>query len=98
LVLMDSHMPGMDGFSVIESIRSNPKLAGVTIMMLTSAQRVRDVERCRQLGVSHYLVKPIQQSELMQAALLALGDTECRRGHSAAAEQSAPEPTHKYRV
>ncbi|MCU1256438.1 MAG: domain S-box [Candidatus Angelobacter sp.] len=74
LVLMDGHMPGMDGFEVINQIRKNPKLQGVTIMMLTSAQQLNDAKRCRDLGVSQYLIKPILQSELMKSILKVLAE------------------------
>jgi signal transduction histidine kinase/DNA-binding response OmpR family regulator len=67
LVLLDGHMPGMDGFMVADIIRKDPSLAGATIMMLTSAGRVGDAARCRELGISAYLVKPIRQGELLDA-------------------------------
>jgi CheY-like chemotaxis protein len=37
LILLDAHMPEMDGFTVAERIKENPALAGVTILMLSSA-------------------------------------------------------------
>jgi signal transduction histidine kinase/DNA-binding response OmpR family regulator len=67
LVLLDGQMPDMDGFMVAEMIRQNPSLAGATIMMLTSAGQVGDAARCRELGISAYLVKPIRQGELLNA-------------------------------
>jgi signal transduction histidine kinase/CheY-like chemotaxis protein len=67
LVLLDGHMPEMDGFKVAEKIRQDPALAGATIMMLTSAGHVGDAARCRELGISAYLVKPIHQRELLNA-------------------------------
>ena len=76
LVLMDGHMPGMDGFGVIDQIRKNPKLQGVTIMMLTSAQQLNDAKRCRDLGVSQYLIKPILQYELMKSILKVLAEAQ----------------------
>jgi two-component system, sensor histidine kinase and response regulator len=66
-VLLDAHMPYMDGFSLAERIRSNPRLAGVTMMMLSSAALPSDVERCRALGIAIYLTKPIKRSELVDA-------------------------------
>jgi signal transduction histidine kinase/CheY-like chemotaxis protein len=77
-VLMDGHMPDMDGFAVIEKIRGNPALAGVTIMMLTSLRQIHDGERCRALGVSQYLIKPFKQSELMNSMLAVLGEADAR--------------------
>jgi CheY-like chemotaxis protein len=82
LVLLDLHMPGLDGFEVAERIRQDQTLAGATIMMLTSSQRRSDTERCRQLGVSTFLVKPIRQAELRDSIARIL------REHATA----APEP------
>jgi CheY-like chemotaxis protein len=72
LVLLDVHMPDMDGFAVAERIRSTPGLAGATIMMLTSSSQRGDAARCRELGVSVHLTKPIGQSELLGAIRKAL--------------------------
>jgi PAS domain S-box-containing protein len=75
LVLLDAHMPGMDGFSVVEELKRDPTLAGSAIMMLTSAGQRGDAAHCRELGISAYLVKPIRQSELLEAILLVLGQS-----------------------
>ena len=76
LVLMDMHMPGMDGFTLAERIREKPELSTATIMMLTSAGHRGDAARCQELGVSAYLLKPIRQSELREAIALVLGAKE----------------------
>jgi two-component system sensor histidine kinase/response regulator len=73
LILTDMHMPHMDGFTLIERIRQQPALSRPTIVMLTSAGHRGDAERCRQLGVAAYLLKPIRQSELREAIALVLG-------------------------
>ncbi len=75
LVLLDAQMPEMDGFSLAEKIKQNRRLAGATIMMLTSAGQRGDVTRCRELGIAVYLIKPIRQSDLLDAILMALGKT-----------------------
>jgi CheY-like chemotaxis protein len=76
LVLTDMHMPKMDGFTLIERIRQRPELATATIMMLTSAGHRGDAERCKELGVAAYLLKPIRQSELRESIALVLGASE----------------------
>ena len=76
LVITDLLMPGMDGFHLVEKIRSRPELATATIMMLTSAGTRGDSERCRELGVAAYLMKPIRQSELREAVARVLGARE----------------------
>jgi two-component system sensor histidine kinase/response regulator len=75
LILLDAHMPDMDGFAVVEEIRKDPGLAGATIMMLTSDLAAGDAQRCRALGVTATLLKPIQQSELLDAIVKALAET-----------------------
>jgi two-component system, sensor histidine kinase and response regulator len=67
LVLLDAHMPEIDGFAVAARIQQDPDLAEATIMMLTSSGQGGDAERCRQLGVARFLIKPIGQSELFDA-------------------------------
>ena len=73
LAIIDSQMPGMDGFELAERIRRDPRLAGAMIMMLTSTGQFNDANRCRQLGISAYLLKPIRRSELLSAILTVLG-------------------------
>ena len=51
MVLTDMHMPGMDGFALVEQIRRMPELSAATIMMLTSAGHRGDAARCQELGV-----------------------------------------------
>ena len=65
-------MPEMDGFTLAEQIKREPGLAGSTVMMLTSLGHQADAGRCRELGLAHYLVKPVKQSELLRAVLAAL--------------------------
>jgi two-component system, sensor histidine kinase and response regulator len=73
LVLTDSHMPNMDGFTLVERIRRRPEFSTATIMMLTSAGHRGDAVRCQELGVAAYLLKPVRQSELREAVARALG-------------------------
>jgi PAS domain S-box-containing protein len=72
LILLDGHMPEMDGFTLAERIQASPQLARPTIMMLTSANQLGDAARCRELGLAAYLVKPVQQAELLEAIRAAL--------------------------
>src|SRR5262249_38409290 len=67
LVLLDAHMPTMDGFSVAAQLKQSPGLTHATIMMLTSGGQSSDAARCRELGITSYLTKPIRQSELLHA-------------------------------
>jgi signal transduction histidine kinase/CheY-like chemotaxis protein len=73
LILLDCYMPDMDGFTFAKRIKSDPRFKGAIIMMLTSGGQRGDASRCRDLGISAYLVKPIQQRELLEAILTTLG-------------------------
>jgi CheY-like chemotaxis protein/HPt (histidine-containing phosphotransfer) domain-containing protein len=72
LVLLDAMMPEMGGFELASQIKAQPDLAAATVMMLSSAGSRDDAARCRELGIHQYLVKPIKQSELMNAMVSAL--------------------------
>jgi two-component system sensor histidine kinase/response regulator len=73
LILLDAQMPEMDGFALAECIKRNPDWKTATIMMLSSVGQRGDAKRCRELGVSAYLTKPVRQGELLDAILTALG-------------------------
>ncbi len=72
-VLMDGHMPNMDGFEVSKAIKNNPALGDTRIIMLTSADMKGNLGRCRDIGISGYLVKPVKQSELLDAIRMVMG-------------------------
>jgi signal transduction histidine kinase/DNA-binding response OmpR family regulator len=64
LLFLDCQMPEMDGFAVAEKIRSRIELGELTVMMVTSDDVSSSAARCRSLGISNYLVKPISQSTM----------------------------------
>jgi two-component system, sensor histidine kinase and response regulator len=73
LLLTDANMPETDGFALVEQVRQQADLCPTAIMMLTSAGQRGDAARCRELGIAAYLVKPIAQSDLLDAILRVLG-------------------------
>jgi CheY-like chemotaxis protein len=73
LVLLDAKMPDMDGFSVAERMTRTAPLAGAAVIMLTSAGLRGDAARCRELGISAYLPKPVKRSDLLAGIRMALG-------------------------
>ncbi|MCA9145964.1 MAG: response regulator [Planctomycetaceae bacterium] len=74
LVLLDCMMPGMDGFSLAQLINDNKVLASPTMVMISSAARPGDAKRCREIGVSRYMTKPVIKSELLDTILEALDE------------------------
>jgi two-component system, sensor histidine kinase and response regulator len=79
VVLLDGHMPDMDGFAVAERISQDRRYAGIKLVMLTSAGQPEDIARCRRLGISAYLTKPIKQSELFDVIVSAIGQPPVER-------------------
>jgi len=65
VLLSDIEMPRMDGFDLVRNLRSDPKLADLPVIMITSriAQKHRDY--AAELGVDHYLGKPYSEEDLM---------------------------------
>lgn len=78
LILLDAQMPEMDGFTLAGLVKQNTRLAGITIMMLTSVGFLGDAARCRELGITAYLTKPIRQIELLEAIRIILGQSAAR--------------------
>ena len=64
LVVTDAQMPQMDGFSLAREIKQSEELAHPVIMLLTSSGLKGDIARCREAGVTAYLVKPVRRAEL----------------------------------
>ncbi|WP_201496860.1 Hpt domain-containing protein [Rubrivivax sp. A210] len=65
VLLSDIEMPRMDGFDLVRNVRSDPRLAGLPVVMISSriAQKHRD--HAAGLGVDHYLGKPYSEEELL---------------------------------
>jgi two-component system cell cycle response regulator len=57
-VLLDVLMPEMDGYQVLEHIRSDPKLRHTPVIMISALEDVESVVRCIELGAEDYLPKP----------------------------------------
>jgi len=68
LVLLDIHMPRMDGFEFLEQIRELPHMAQVPVVFLTTSRLRRDVAKAKRSSASMYLVKPDEYFDL-QAGL-----------------------------
>ncbi|HEX4807826.1 MAG TPA: response regulator [Bryobacteraceae bacterium] len=73
LLITDCQMPGMDGFNLVEQIRERGKAGRLPTVMLSSSLQPGAVRRWRELGVTACLMKPIGQSELLEAISRALG-------------------------
>lgn len=98
LVLLDAQMPEVSGFSVAAEIKADPGLVEATVLMLTTTARDADANRCHDLDVLNYSVKPITQSDLLQTTLSALrGVSPEPRAHRPAATSATLEEHHHSR-
>jgi two-component system sensor histidine kinase/response regulator len=98
LIMLDGQMPDMDGFALAEHIKKDPGLVAVTIMMLTSAGHLGDAARCRQLGISAYLVKPIRQAQLLEGICQVLNKASMTRNRPLVTRHTLEEHKHRSRV
>ncbi len=57
LVVLDVMMPKINGFDVLDILRTTPETANVRVVMLTALSQAKDKERAEQLGANDYLVK-----------------------------------------
>ncbi|MHB8903186.1 MAG: response regulator, partial [Thermoguttaceae bacterium] len=73
LILSDVNMPEMDGFDLAARVNASPIHGGTKLILLTSASRSGDSQRCRELGISSHLMKPVKQSALLDAIAAAVG-------------------------
>ncbi|TWU47621.1 Signal transduction histidine-protein kinase BarA [Rubripirellula tenax] len=69
MVILDCMMPEMDGFQLAEKIQSLGEGPAPKLIILSSADRQEDIDRCGELGISRYLIKPVVQSELLDTVL-----------------------------
>ncbi|HSB69367.1 MAG TPA: response regulator [Candidatus Methylomirabilis sp.] len=98
LVLLDAHMPDMDGFDLAERIRRTPALAGATILMLSSADPPGTRSRCQALGVAAYLTKPITQSELWDGIVQVLQPPQAETHSTPLAHKTAWQSRRSLRI
>jgi PAS domain S-box-containing protein len=98
LLVLDAHMPGMDGFDLVQQIKQRPGRDAAAIIMLTSAGQRGDAARCRELGIAAYLVKPVNQSALLDTILAVLGGAERHGASRPEAVQARPETARHLRI
>jgi CheY-like chemotaxis protein len=70
LLLLDLKLPKFSGFEVLAWVRSQPGLAGLRILVLTSSERMKDVNDAYRLGANSFLMKPYDFSDLVQLGRL----------------------------
>jgi CheY-like chemotaxis protein len=67
LLLLDIRMPKVDGIEVLRQIKNDPELKKIPVLMLTTTDDPREVERCHALGCNNYVVKPVDYEKFADA-------------------------------
>ena len=75
LAILDFMMPGMDGFELARTIKSNPAIASVPLVLLTSFGQRGDGSLAREAGIAAYLTKPVRQSQLFDCLANVISQT-----------------------
>lgn len=67
LLLLDINMPRIDGVEVLRQIKADERMSKIPVVMLTTTDDPREVDRCYQLGCSVYITKPVMYEEFIEA-------------------------------
>jgi CheY-like chemotaxis protein len=67
VVLLDLRMPRMGGIEVLEKVKASPTVSQVPIIVLTTTDDPREIERCYELGCNIYITKPVEYDAFIEA-------------------------------
>jgi CheY-like chemotaxis protein len=67
LLLLDINMPRLDGVEVLRQIKAEESTSTIPVIMLTTTDDPREIERCYKLGCSVYITKPVEYEAFVEA-------------------------------
>ncbi len=76
VILLDIHLPGMDGYAVLKGLQADPRTQHIPVIALSADAMPLDIERGLQSGFIHYLTKPINLQTLLKTLQLVLQQTD----------------------
>ena len=79
LLVVDINMPKMDGYSLVQALRSDTSLTQPPVLMVSTESQQQDGLRAREAGANCYVIKPAKPQYLVLAAALLLGDADAAR-------------------
>ncbi len=60
LILLDLNLPGIDGYEILRRLKSHAKTKKIPIVILTTTDNPREIEKCYELGCNVYITKPVE--------------------------------------
>lgn len=83
VLILDYQMPDLNGPEVLRHLAANARYRKLTKVMWSTSRRIKDMEDCKHLGATHYLIKPSDNKELtnMIRQMMAILDSAAR-GHN----------------
>ena len=79
LLVVDINMPKMDGYRLVQQLRSNPDLPQPPVLMISTESQASDSQQAFSIGANSYLIKPVAPQALVIAAALMMGDAQAAR-------------------
>jgi CheY-like chemotaxis protein len=67
LIILDINMPGLDGRQVLERVKKDARTQNIPVIMLTTTEDEKEIERCYSLGCNFYLPKPMEYDDFCGA-------------------------------
>jgi CheY-like chemotaxis protein len=67
LLVLDINMPCLDGVQVLQQIKADEGTAKIPVIMLTTTDDPREIERCYEIGCSVYITKPVEYEQFVEA-------------------------------
>jgi CheY-like chemotaxis protein len=67
VVMLDLKMPKVDGLEVLQRMKGDARLKVIPVVVMTSSREEQDLQKCYQLGVNAYVVKPVNFHEFVDA-------------------------------
>ncbi|MGD9014846.1 MAG: response regulator [Candidatus Omnitrophota bacterium] len=66
LILLDLHMPIIDGFSMLRELKGDATTKGIPVILLSATSEIDEVHKAQEFGVKDYLTKPVEIQELLK--------------------------------
>lgn len=82
LIILDILMPEVNGFEVLEGLKADKETRDIPVIILSVQATSEDIDRALAMGADRYVRKPFQRSEMLEAARLALSNSDRGRARN----------------